>query len=66
MSTITLPLSDEMMTELRRLTAERGTSPEEYLRRALESLIDRRRQDFTRAAEHVLEKNAELYRRLAR
>jgi antitoxin FitA len=40
-------------------------SPEELVRATVEELLERPEQDFQRALDHVLKKNAELYRRLA-
>jgi len=39
--------------------------PEEFLRRRVEQLLDRPDAQFQKAADHLLQKNAELYRRLA-
>lgn len=49
-----------------RLEAERlGLAPEDLARAAIVELLDRPGDDFTAAAERVLKKNEELYRRLA-
>jgi hypothetical protein len=49
-----------------RLEAERlGLTPEDLARAAIVELLDRPGDDFTAAAERVLKKNEELYRRLA-
>jgi antitoxin FitA len=65
MSAITVPLSDDRLERLRALAAQAGVSPEEFARIGLEQWLTRPREDFRQAAEHVLRKNAELYRRLA-
>jgi antitoxin FitA len=65
MTTLTIPLSDEAFESLRKLAVRTGLTPEELARRVLEAWLDRPRADFTAAAEHVLRKNAEMYRQLA-
>ena len=64
MTAITIPLADDRLEQLR-LRAERsGLTPEEYLRRQVEELLERP-DEFRDVADYVLRKNAELYRRLA-
>jgi hypothetical protein len=65
MTTIAIPLSDERLAQLRQRADQAGLPPEEFLRRRVEQLLDHPDQQFRQAAAHVLEKNAELYRRLA-
>ncbi len=65
MTSITIPLSDERVAQLRVWAEEAGLPPEEFLRRRVEQLLDRPDQQFQKAADHLLQKNAELYRRLA-
>ena len=65
MTSITIPLSDERVAQLRVWAEEAGLPPEEFLRRLVEQLLDRPDQQFQKAADHLLQKNAELYRRLA-
>jgi hypothetical protein len=65
MTTITIPLSDERMAQLRLRAAQVSLSPEELLRRYVEQLLDGPDEHFRQAAAYVLEKNAGLYRRLA-
>jgi hypothetical protein len=49
-----------------RLEAERlGLTPEDLARAVIVELLDRPGDDFAVAAERVLKKNEELYRRLA-
>lgn len=49
-----------------RLEAERlGLTPEDLARAAIADLLATTGEDFTTAADRVLKKNAELYRRLA-
>jgi len=61
---ITLP--EEPMQRLKELATEAGIAPEELLRANVERWLTGPREDFTQAAAYVLEKNAELYLRLAR
>ena len=65
MTMITIPLSDERLAKLRAWAEQAGVSPEEFLHRRVEQMLDRPSDEFTKAASYVLEKNAELYRRLA-
>jgi hypothetical protein len=65
MTTITVPLSEEQLAQLRVWAQRAGLPPEEYLRRRVEQLLDRPDESFRQAAAYVLQKNAELYRRLA-
>jgi predicted transcriptional regulator len=65
MTMFTIPLSDGHAARLQRRAEEAGVPPEEFLRRCVEHLLDRPDAEFRDAAGHVLQKNAELYRRLA-
>ena len=65
MTSITTPLSDERVAQLRVWAEEAGLPPEEFLRRRIEQLLDRPDQQFRKVADYLLQKNAELYRRLA-
>lgn len=65
MTTISIPLSDEKRARLQDLSDRVGLSAEEFLRRRVELLLDHPDSEFTEAAQYVLQKNAELYRRLA-
>ncbi len=51
--------------KLRREAERLGISPSELARAAVTDLLADRDEDFRTAAERVLRKNAELYRRLA-
>jgi hypothetical protein len=64
MTTIAIPLSDERLARLRLRAEQAGLAPEEFLRRRLEQLLDPPDEQFRQAAGYVLQKNAELYRRL--
>ncbi|HEY2148920.1 MAG TPA: hypothetical protein VGH32_13345 [Pirellulales bacterium] len=65
MTTITVPISDSQLKQLQALAERIGVSPEELARAGLEDWLRQPRDDFQKAADHVLNKNAELYRRLA-
>ena len=65
MTTITIPLSEERLAQLRIWAEQAGLPPEEFLRRRVEQLLDRPDEQFRQAATYVFQKNAELYRRLA-
>lgn len=65
MTTIAISLSDERAAQLRLRAEQAGMAPEEFLRRRVEQLLDRPDEPFREASTYVLEKNAELYRRLA-
>jgi hypothetical protein len=51
--------------KLRREAERLGISPSELARAAVSDLLADREDDFCAAADRVLRKNAELYRRLA-
>jgi hypothetical protein len=51
--------------KLRAEAARLGVEPEALARAALADLLSNEEEDFRKAAEHVLRKNEELYRRLA-
>jgi len=65
MSSITITLSDEHMQRLRETAERYGVSPEDLARVSVEELIARPDEKFEQAAKYVLDKNEELYRRLA-
>lgn len=65
MTMITIPLSDERLAQLRTWAEQAGLTPEEFLRRRVEQLLERPDEQFRQAAAYVMQKNAELYRRLA-
>ncbi len=65
MTAITIAISEKRLTQLQILAEQAGLTPEEFLRRQVEQLLDQPEEQFRQAAAHVLQKNAELYRRLA-
>ncbi len=65
MVTITVTLSEDRLQRLEDLAKQFRVAPEELLRVSVEELIARPQADFQKALEYVLEKNKELYKRLA-
>ena len=65
MTMLTIPISDESLIHLRTRAEQSGLAPEEFLRRRVQQLLDQPDVPFRNAAERVLKKNEELYRRLA-
>ena len=65
MSTITVPISEEQLIELKKLSAKLDVTPEELVRISIEELLTRPEETFQQASDYILKKNAELYRRLA-
>jgi hypothetical protein len=60
-----IPISDQASQRLQEVAKQEGISPEELARAGLEDWLTRPGPDFLEAAKYVLEKNRELYRRLA-
>jgi len=65
MSTLTVELTDERMQQLRAAAERLGVAPEDLVRVSIDDLLARPEPDFQAAADYLLKKNAELYRRLA-
>ena len=65
MNAITVTLSDERLLKLTKMADSLGITTEELVRLSVEDLLGRPDQAFEEATKKVLEKNAELYRRLA-
>ena len=62
---ISVELSEDQAERLRSAAARLGVSPEELARVGVTDMLTQPEEDFRRAAERVLRKNEELYRRLA-
>jgi len=62
---VAIDLTELQADRLRDEAARLGVAPEELARAAVADLLTAQREDFREAAEHVLRKNEELYRRLA-
>jgi hypothetical protein len=65
MHSITIPLTQERLTQIQHRAEQANLSPEEFLLRHVEQLLDQQDDAFHQAATYVLQKNAELYRRLS-
>lgn len=65
MTTISIPLADDKYARLKALADRAGVSPEELVLRQVEEALQRPDEELTQAADYILHKNAELYRRLA-
>jgi hypothetical protein len=65
MQTITITLSDDRLAQLQELAARFGVRPEDLVRVSIEELLTRPDDAFQHTVQYVLEKNADLYRRLA-
>lgn len=65
MTTITIALSDDQLQELQQIANRLQVAPEDLVRISIEELLSRPEEECRRALEYVLQKNAELYQRLA-
>ena len=65
MASITIDLSDSQFQKLENLARVYGVATEVLLKASLEDWLNLQEGDFVNAADYVLVKNAELYRRLA-
>ena len=66
MAEITISLDTDQMNELQRLADQFGLSIEEMARTGLVDLLNQPAEEVGAILDYVLEKNDELYRRLAR
>ena len=65
MNAFTIALPEEQAHRLRELAREAGIYPEQLMCAGVEEWLTRPGRDFAEAAAYVLQKNRELYRRLA-
>ena len=65
MSMVTLPLTEAQWKKLQEKAQRLRVAPEVLLMATLDDLLSRPEEDFRRTVEYVVQKNAELYRRLA-
>lgn len=65
MATLTISLSDEEMRRLEVLGKREGLTIEQMVRLGINDFIGQPDDTFRAAAKRVMEKNSELYRRLA-
>lgn len=65
MSTLTITLSEDRFAKLQEIADRFNIKAEELARVSIEELLTRPEETFQRAADYILQKNAELYQRLA-
>ena len=65
MTRITITIPDDRLLKLQEIAERFQLTPEELVRVSIEELLSRPEDSFQNAVSYVLEKNAELYRRLA-
>ncbi len=65
MATITVSLSDEEMRRLEELSKREGLTVEQIVRLGINDFIGQPDDSFRAVVRRVMEKNAELYRRLS-
>lgn len=65
MTSITIALPDELMEKLQDLARRHNVAPEDLVRASVEELVAAPEEFFQEAINYVLEKNKELYKRLA-
>ena len=65
MATLTISLSDEEMRRLDALSKREGLTIEQMVRLGIHDFIGQPDDAFHAAAKRVMEKNAEIYRRLS-
>ena len=66
MASITIDISESQLQKLQNLASTQGISVEALLQESIEDWLSSLESEFTDAANYVLYKNAELYKRLAR
>ena len=65
MNAITIELTDDRMNRLNRLAEAAHVAPDQLLRARVEDWLSAPPEDFLNAAQYVLKKNEDLYKRLA-
>lgn len=65
MKTLTINLPDKTIERITKVANELGISVDEWVQASIEEKLNRLELDFKETVKHVLEKNAELYRRLS-
>ncbi|MBR8838501.1 MAG: DNA-binding protein [Stigonema ocellatum SAG 48.90 = DSM 106950] len=65
MNTITIEISDERLLLLQKTATNLGVSIEQLLLLGVEELVNKQESSFKSAMNYVVNKNAELYHRLA-
>ncbi len=65
MTKLTISIPDEQWSHLQELARQTGLSPEELIQTNIHELVEKSKREFDKAVEYLLNKNKELYRRLA-
>lgn len=65
MTTVSVSLSDEEMHRLQELSKREGLTVEQMVRLGINDFIGQPDESFRTAAQQVMKKNTELYRRLS-
>ena len=65
MHSLTITLSEDRFGKLQEIARRFNVKPEDLARVSIEELLLRPEESFEQAADYILGKNAELYRRLA-
>jgi predicted transglutaminase-like cysteine proteinase len=65
MSTLTITLSEDRLIRLQEIASRFNVRAEDLARVGIEELLRQPDETFKQAAEYILSKNSELYRRLA-
>ena len=65
MTTITIEVPNERLQKLREMAQRLGVSMEELVQVSVEDMLTQPEEQFRKAAQYVLKKNKELYKRLA-
>jgi hypothetical protein len=67
MKTIEVTLPEQTVIQLEALARAGGLTPQQLLERSVEEALERAREEsaFDRIAEYIVDKNEELYKRLA-
>ncbi len=65
METITITVGDERLSRLKEIASDYKVTVEELVRLSIDNLLLQPEPVLERAMEYILEKNRELYRRLA-
>lgn len=65
MAEVTVTLSTEELQRLKDLGEREGLTVDQVVKLGIQELINQPDESFRKAVQHILRKNAELYRRLA-
>lgn len=65
MTDLTIALSNDLMTKLQELAKQHNVTPEDLVRASVEELVASPEEAFQDALDYVLQKNEQLYHRLA-